>query len=356
MSSDGLQIRTAAEVDPEALAALLLAAFGPAKAEFLRLHAAWWYRRSPHRLVAFEGGRVVGYCALVPTECAIDGQPHPAWWWTDLFVEPAFRGRGIQRALDAAVRERASLVLGIPNATAAAIHRRRGWGVREDLRVMGLPLRPRAFPPPPTASLTRRVAWRSMTCFTTPIAWLLRRVPELRGWTSSARKLAVVEPGQLARLATRQVRRGVITSLRDEEAIRWRYFEGPYLDRLSFFADAAGEPRHVAIVRAVYGPRGPALRILDVLGDPEDSAGTGELLRAVIGTAVMSGATLVSRLAPPARDPWYRPALLPLQRARFCWWSADPSLMASIARCEPRWTFGDGDNDEPDACFPAHRR
>ena len=55
---------------------------------------------------------------------------------------PPFRGRGIQSLLDQEVRKRYPLLLGFPNRTAAAIHRRHGWGVREDGRVYLLPLRP----------------------------------------------------------------------------------------------------------------------------------------------------------------------------------------------------------------------
>ena len=69
----------------------------------------------------------------------IDGQTHQAHWLVNIIVDPAFRGRGLQRMMDQRLKEMCDLLLGFPNALAAKIHRKHGWGVREHHRTVLLP-------------------------------------------------------------------------------------------------------------------------------------------------------------------------------------------------------------------------
>ncbi len=76
----------------------------------------------------------MAYCAVIPTAMRVAGERVDAAWWVDLVVDPDHRGRGLQRAFDEKVRAAAPLIVGFPNTLAAVIHRKHGWGVREDSR------------------------------------------------------------------------------------------------------------------------------------------------------------------------------------------------------------------------------
>src|SRR6185295_1878928 len=140
----GFTIVTAGEVEPARLHAFLTHAYGPEKSEFLHRHGRWWHHGDENRLLVVRDGEIAGYCAVIPTRCRVDGVVHDGVWWVDLIVLPEFRGQGLQTMLDEALRSRVDLKLGFPNPFAAILHRKHGWGVREDWRAALLPLRPHA--------------------------------------------------------------------------------------------------------------------------------------------------------------------------------------------------------------------
>lgn len=85
-------------------------------------------------LVAELAGRLVGFAALRLVPCVFYPQPHAEL--TELYVEPAYRRRGIGRALVAYAIERAAaagaselvLLTGPDNHVAQALYRSLGFG------------------------------------------------------------------------------------------------------------------------------------------------------------------------------------------------------------------------------------
>jgi len=108
---------------------------------------AFGRRRAFRVLVAEAGDRVVGYASFVPgynTDIAARDM-----WMLDLFVQPAWRSRGVGRALVVAVAGEA-VRLGLPNlewgvrsSNARALRFYRGLGARvSQTRIASLPRRP----------------------------------------------------------------------------------------------------------------------------------------------------------------------------------------------------------------------
>lgn len=340
---DDIRLLTAAEVDPDVFHAFLARFFGDGKAEFLRRHGAWWHAGDENRLVILAGGEVAAYCGVIPARCAIGGDVRDALWWIDLVVAPEFRGRGLQALFDREIRGRAPLLLGFPNELAAGIHRKHGWGVREDLRAVLAPLDPRRLNAVRRAKgvrgrLLRIAAWKL-----TPLARLWRR--RLASYRPrAARRIDAPDVERWAELA-RGGAAGLATTWRDADYLRRRYLEAPYRDQLLVYETGS----LVLVSRRLERGGRVEERVLDLFGDLARGDELTDLLRTVLGDAVRAGAAQVTALAgnEELASTFRRSGFRLGSVARFCWSSSDREVMAALSRARLHWCLGDSDNDEP---------
>lgn len=338
-----VRLRTAGEVDPEALDAFLARFFGARKAQFLKRHGAWWHDGDENRLVLVDGGEVAAYCGVIPVRCAIDGEPHDALWWMDLVVAPEFRGRGLQTIFDREVRARAPLLLGFPNELAAGIHLKHGWGVRDDLRAVLAPLVPRRLNAVRRAGGVRGRLLRAAAGTVTPLAWLWRR--RLAAYSPrTARRVDAPDVEHWSALA-RGGAAGLATTWRDATYLRRRYLEAPYRDQLLCYETGS----LVLVSRRLERGGRSEERVLDLFGDLACRDELDDLLRTLLREAVRAGAAQVTalaasgELAAACRRSGFRLGSV----ARFCWSSPDPEVMDALARARGHWCLGDSDNDDP---------
>lgn len=341
----GLRMRRADEVDAEILGAFLEQSFGPAKGEFLRCHGTWWHRGVENRWVLTDGDRIAGYCGVIPGHCLVAGEARSALWWMDLVIAPEYRGQGLQTRFDDLVRERGGLLLGFPNELAAKIHRHHGWGVREDLRTLLLPLDPprmaairrahgasgRALRLAAVASRPAMALWR----------WHLRRYQP-----SAARELASPDWQRLATVAGR-LEPGLVTALRDAESLRWRYAEGPR-EHVVYVSDDEETPKLALIARRLASG---AERWLDLFGDLSDRESLADLVRFAARRSAEDGLTQITILSADRTltSALVRLGFVPSAKARFCWYDDDRETMDAMARASHHWCLGDSDNDEPES-------
>ncbi len=337
---------TAAEVDPEELQAFLERSFGARKAAFLRRHGDWWYgdaqnRGRENQRLLLLGGRVAAFWGVMPARCQIGGETREGVWWIDLVVAPEYRKRGLQTLIDQRVRD-SGLVLGFPNALAARIHRKHGWGVREDLRALLAPLVPSRLQAIRRAAGARGRLLRAAALAASPLAALWR------GWLAarprgSARRLENPGAEELASLA--RCAPELTTTVRDAAHFEHRYLAAPYRDELRFYA--AGPL--LAVVRRSRRDDDVVERVLDLCGDFADRRAFADLTRFILAEAARAGAVQVTALAarPDLVASLARAGFRLRSVARFCWWSNDPGLVDALDRSSHHWCLGDSDNDEP---------
>jgi len=341
------RLHSASETDPEALHAFLERFFGSDKAAFLSRHGDWWHRGSTNRMAITLDGEIAAYCGVIPASCIVAGNQRQGLWWMDLVVAPEFRGLGLQSRFDHEVRSRSSLLLGFPNALAARIHRKHGWGVREDLESLALPLRPSRMPRFRRASGASGALLRLAAAAAEPFFAVLRhrwrRPPDL-----PIHELTLPSARELAALAKNDIGQGWITTARDADHFRWRYLDAPYRHELRFLV--AGEPPRVGVILRLAGLAASRVaRCLDLFGDLEDHELVVATIRGAVGMAVAAGASQITALAGNARLAAAFRAAASFQRrsGRFCWSTSDPGLSAAFATGDLHWTLGDSDNDEP---------
>ena len=339
----GIELISAAEADRPALSAFLERAYGPVKAAFLDRHGAWWHGGDENRRVLTVDGVVAGYCAVLPARVRLAGRPRDAVWWIDLVIAPEFRGRGLQTHFDREIRERSELLLGFPNALAARIHACHGWGVREDLRVMLLPLVPPRLPAVMRPGGTRGVALATAARLVAPVAaGVRRRFARLDPGT--ARQLEAPDPDELSAIAD-CLPADFVTTDRTTAHLTRRYLDAPDHDTLRFYT--AGSV--ALVVRRLV--RGGQLveRWLDLFGDLDDRRHLGDLLRLARREAVRAGVVQITALATHPRlvTALRRAGFWMSTRTRFCWWSAERATMEALDGAPIFWVLGDSDHDEP---------
>ncbi len=358
------RISTASETDPAALAAFLDRMYPPAKSAFIQQHGDWWHGGAQNRWVLLVDGVVAGYCAIIPTLAALHGEAVPAIWWVDLVIDPAYRGQGLQRLFDERVRSLAELKLGFPNAAAAAIHRKHNWGVREDFHALLLPLRPpqmRLF----RDGLVRRAAGLAFAPLAAAWRFYLRKNSASK--SQNLRLSSRIEPGSLlnpealAAVAAAHPP-GVPTTLRTADYLRWRFFDAPYANQLTYYAGytapaepsllTAALPDIVLVVRTLERAGRREVRILDVFGrldgSPQIQRALAAALRLAASDAARAGAVQVTALVSlPTLLPAFRAAGFWLRSVgRFCWHTTNSAHYATLAG-PSHWALADSDNDEP---------
>jgi GNAT superfamily N-acetyltransferase len=335
------------KVDAAELDELLAGAYSNAKVGFLREHGRWWHRGDEHRYVVREGQALAGYCAVIPAPIWLEERTVAATWWVDLYIRPELRGRKLQRPLDNRVKATAPLLLGVPNQLAAKVHRKHGWGVRDDWWVLMLPLRPCAVTVVSMAGGWRRVVLLSAAALLTPLLWLYRQ-RLIRRRALTAWRIVDPTPEQLAAVFTRH-RDGWITTCRDSAHLQWRFFDSPYRSEYSYYlaGSSRAEPSLAAVTRTFVRGRAIVVRVLDLFGELTNRPPLLDILRLIVQDAVSKGAAQVTCIA---TNPELQSALTTLGFAfrttfRFCWVSSSPELMESVAHGRCHWSFADSDCD-----------
>lgn len=340
-SEPRIEVVEAVTADPKELSAFLDEACGPRNSRFLIEHGNWLHRGSGGRFVATYDGVIAGYREMYPALCLVAGRETPAIWAANLYVSPRFRGRGLQRLLDRKLLEGSKLRMSFPNQTGAKIYSRQGYALRDDLRLLTVPLFPKSDPP-----VLRRVG-RAGATFVSPIASVYR------AWASRYRPIGVeavdsLDPSEGEEIFRRHAAPDMITTLRSAEFLRWRYLEAPYRAELAFFL---GGPSHrrtqCAIVRYRSIDGRVEARILDMFGDLEDEAGLADLTRTIVRDAVLRGACDVRALvgAPKLRHVMRSAGFLVSRPCLFRWLADDKILQESLRTAKLHWTLGDSEID-----------
>ncbi|MBZ0112989.1 MAG: GNAT family N-acetyltransferase [Thermoanaerobaculia bacterium] len=342
-------IFTTDQVDSAKLNAFLKESFGEAKSEFLRKHGDWWHGGPENRWVIMVGEEIAGYCAVIPTKILIQGDETPALWWVDLLVDSKYRGKGLQSHFDARIRAIADLKLGFPNELATKIHRKHGWGINEDLKVLLVPFQPTRIKSVKNAEGLLGTGVRLGALALSPlfagIRWALARYQP-----KAARRVVDPAPEWLSEIFFRNYDAETITTMRDASYVQWRFLDAPYGKDLKYYSAGPAEtPSQVLITRETYFQGIHGTRILDFFGEIQDKAATRDLFLCAMKDMIESGSTQAIVLtsiqgleATLRKIGFVIPGV-----TRFCWYSEEASTMARL-EYPGFWALADSDNDAPD--------
>jgi GNAT superfamily N-acetyltransferase len=218
--------------DEAQIVALLQTVFGEVRSiEWWR----WYYLEAPAGTavvrLAFQGGRVVGFRALVPYHVWSGSERVVACQATDAATHPDYRGQGVFRTLTTAVIAEAkargwSFIFSFPNARSYPLNVRQGW------RGIGRPrMWFKVLPVLSTAGPTEAEEVGEAV----PVRWA-------PGWVHAAD--------------------GVARVYRDAEYLNWRYLRRPDRTYRVLVPGSGPDPNAYAVLR-VYRTGVPRAYLLD---------------------------------------------------------------------------------------------
>lgn len=346
MSIADFKIVTASDVDPVLLDKFLRTYFGSSKCDFLKEYGDWYHRGQENRLVAIVDEDIAGYCAVIPTTVQIDGLKKNALWWIDLYVDPKYRNIGIQHEFDLVVSSMAELKLGVPNELAMKVHRKHGWGVRDDYKMMLMPLIPQR--------VLQVVNSRGVKGFLMKVgAWILSPLFLIKRIILKGRSKLDGEDVFYPRISDLLLSSGspeshTVSTFHDEKHVKWRFLDSPFFDQYRFYkVGENAKDALIIITRTFKRQKTNVTRILDVYGNLHNRKGFSSLLTSIISDAIRLGSSQITSLVTiPEFEQIYRKAGFILStKARFCWLCDDQDLMNKIENGTCHWNLADSDND-----------
>jgi GNAT superfamily N-acetyltransferase len=318
----------------------------------------WRYDRGPHGvaislLTRNDGGQGICGYACTPRIVLLEGEEAPGGpigQTGDVMTDPAWRGRGIFRGLDARCMTEATergwpAVIGLPNSTSAPLFVRMGWETVGELRTFTFPLKADERARAARLGAGRLAAWAA--------GGAARRGARARNrWrrTEVETRPLTSFPEQVGQLGRRVGRRFGFMIRRDAEYLNWRYLEAPSgLHRAFGFQGPDGFLGYVVI--QVPDPVKGVGFVVDLLVEDdalvpfalgagldalEEAGASAARASAVLGSWWEARLTAAGFLAPRADDGKII-ILHPNQ--------ADHPLVVA-ARDTARWYFTDGDRDD----------
>lgn len=346
-----INITSVNRADPSALETFLKMIYPSVKCDFLRLHSSWWYGGKENCWVLLSAGEIAGYSAFIPARIWLNAQETPALWWVDLVIASEYRCQGLQTLFDQRVHEMSDLLLGFPNKTAAKIHIKHHWRVREDLQIRLLPLYPSRIPAFRRFSGLLYVLIHFLIACLTPLYRVFLHLWAFFCKPNNVFPLQKADSELLAGIFYRFRQPDVTTTFRDSTHFQWRYLDAPYIGELAFYiAGPSSAPTHYLIARHLpaQGGQYPVTRVLDLFGDFGDHAAITNLLNLVKMDALQRGAVQVTLMLtrPELEHPALRTGFWLSAKSRFCWITPSKELM-QILGSRVYWVLGDSDNDEP---------
>jgi GNAT superfamily N-acetyltransferase len=346
------QLREASMLPEQERHSFFRKAFPGKKPAFLSANASWAYHNSAAiYFVQDEAGTIAGYNALIESHVWLGDKALSCLWLVDIIVLPEYRGQGLQRLLDEAVRDLPQLRLGFPNAVAAPIHKKHGWGVRQEGYKLTLPL---------SLRVSKRVQYskkipghlgRFVSALVSPVYCLQWSWRARRYQGKQSQRLLQVDAKVLADVFLAHLPdTTLLTSYRDFAFIQWRYLDAPYADELRYYvAGQAESPSLVLITRLMEHHDLRTLRILDIFGNLNDAAAIEDILRLALRDAADDGLEQITVIASHPKllqvlatlGFWFK------QSIDFCWYSTDKNLMEVVGAKQSHWVFADSDFDYP---------
>jgi|SRR3990172_3704733 len=346
---DSLKILDANQVSQDSLYEFLTSVYSKERAEFLERYSPWLFVEGKNRWVVLIGNAIAGYCAVIPGKIHLRGESIPIIWWVDLIVGSKYRGLGLQSLLDSKIRELDIIKFGIPNKTAAGIHLKHGWGVRDDLRVCLLPLYPMKVNHINDSEGIKKWLLIVLALGLSPIAWFWRKyLNQFTRWSSWSE----VDPdiGKLSEIFDAYCPSNLITDWRDEQYFHHRFICAPYRSELKFyFAGPLDSPTHYLIARFLIRNGIKNVRVLDMFGDFNDLKGYKDLLKHLIQESVeWNAAQITCMCSLPGMNSLLRSLGFWIQqKTRFCWYPKECCRLEDSST-ELWISLADSDNDSPD--------
>ena len=321
--------------------------FPAEKSLFLKNHALWWHGGDHNRWLLIIDDKIAGLVGLIPACVTIDGKKVNAYWCVDLIIAREYRGMGLQKLFDKKLKEIDKLKIAFPNTLNAIIHRKRMWGVRDDLSVMLLPCRLRQINQVRFAKGLTGAFVKIGALLLSPISFLFCLVIQcIRAKKSFCEK--EIDPNRLSEVFLRNIPGSFSTTYRDANHFIHRYLQSPNKDEfVCFLCGKEERPTHYLIARVFENQGVLNARILDFFGDLNDKDSLRDLIRFSKKRLIQMGVSQISIMITlhEMKSFFRKEGFIFSKQIHFCWYTENQSHMSKL-NDRIFWTYADSDNDE----------
>ena len=342
-----IKIAPIEEFDLDKINSFLKNQFPIKTAESIIKQGQWKSRGIRNRLILTVDNRIAGYFSLIPIKVAINNKSIPAYWWVDLIIDKLERGKGYQTFVDRFIRDMPNLKLGFPNENAALVHNKHDWVVMENHKILLNPLIPKYIYRKTKDNLVQKLA----LIIITPLISLLMKIIKIFigvykvKWS---RKIYNPDPSIFSNTFSENISKDLITTWRDLDFFKWRYFSCPNKDQLNFYvSEKSGKISHYCITRKIKLKGRKILRILDLYGNLDDQERIKDILMLIVKEAQKDAIYQITSLVtiPTLIPIYYKCGFILSAKSRFCWHSNEPNIKSKF-NGTVYWTLGDSDNDQ----------
>ena len=321
--------------------------FSQRKAQFLIDHGEWLCKGNENRFALMLDGNIIGYFAIIPTSINKSDVKCEALWWIDLVINKKYRGLGYQSIIDEYIRNRPEIKLGIPNQSAAKIHTKHKWLVRQNPKVF-------LYPISPITSLSKKDFFsRYGTILRSSIYILIPFVKfinyRLKNYQIKWSEEVINPSAKIFQdIFLKNLNKKSITTWRDIEFFTYRYMLSPNKNQFRYFlSKKANSISHYCIIRIISKDDDKFIRILDLFGNLDDHERIIDILKNVVKIAINIEAVQITAFNTSKRlNKIYRNCgFLISKKSRFCYYENNLNHF-SDQKCGIYFTLGDSDNDD----------
>ena len=330
-------IKSLLNADKNGVTRFLKNEFSRKKSDFLIKHGEWLHNGNENRYVLLHGRKVIGYFGIIPIKVHWGKKQKDAFWWIDLFISSKYRGKGYQKIVDEYIRNKPGLKIGFPNKIAAIIHKKNGWTICDQSKVMMIPIKP-----------SKSSLFKGENIFLGNFFdFLIKPLIHLRSKTNSKWSYKDMHPNfdEYADIFRKTIGEK-ITIEKNSEYFKWRYFNSPYKNEYDYYVcQKSIESEVILISRRVVENIGLKIRIVDMFGNLNDSAAVKDLVGFVINDSIKSNALQISILESnkSLQILLFQMGFIFFSKARFCYFpESDENRKEKLLM---RWSLSDSDND-----------
>ncbi len=321
--------------------------FGRTKAQFLIDQGEWLCKGNKNRFALIYDGNIIGYFGVIPTSINKLDVKSDALWWIDLVINKKYRGLGYQSIVDEYIRNRPEIKLGFPNQSAAKIHSKHNWSVRQDPRVF-------LYPISPITSLSKKDFFSKYGTISRSLIYIL--IPLIKFINYQLKKYQIKWSKEVINPSPKifqdvffdNLDQKVITTWRDIEFFNYRYLLSPNKNQFRYFiSKKADSISHYCIIRTISKNDEKYIRILDLFGNLNDQKRIIDILINVVKVAIDIKAVQITAFSTSKQlNKVYRSCgFLISKKSRFCYYD-DSFNNSNRLKSNIYFTLGDSDNDD----------
>ena len=321
--------------------------FSQKKAQFLIDHGEWLCKGNENRFALMIDANIIGYFAIIPTSINKLDVKREALWWIDLVINEKYRGLGYQSIIDEYIRNRPGIKLGISNESAAKIHTKHNWLVRDDPRVF-------LYPISPITSLKKKEFFSKYGIISKASLYILIPLIKFINYWFKKYKIRWAEevinpsPKIFQDVFLDNLNKKSITTWRDIEFFNYRYLLSPNKNQFRYFISKKDDSiSHYCIIRTISKNDEKYIRILDLFGNLDDHERINDIINNIVKVAIDIKAIQITAFSTSKRlNKVYRNCgFLISKKSRFCFY--DNSINhSSEKKTNIYFTLGDSDNDD----------